>query len=326
MKLSHFKFIVVICLLILTGAGFVFSQNKSAKKDDKDMLRPLEIKANLFVLNASGNLASEIKPEEIKIFEDGVEQKITRLTKKEPPLLLGLIMDNTGTMRPKLETVIKAGQIIVANLKPNDEAFVVRFVSSEIIEEKQDWTTDKNALKEALEELYIEGGVSAVVDAVYTSAEKLFQRAKEDHSRRLALVLISDGEDRLSFYNEKQLIDLLKKTQIQVFPLTFVTELSPRGSQKKVEKFVHCLALETGGAAFPLIKQNKKAEGDAEILAALKSIVTELHSQYVVEYVSTNQKRDGQTRKLTVQISDGANGEKRQAYIRESFIVPVDKK
>ena len=327
MKLSHFRFLAAVCLLAL-GAGFVFAQDKSAKKDDKAVAQPLEIKANLLVADAAGNFANEIKAEEIRIFEDGVEQKITRLIKKDPPLQLGLIMDNTGSMRQKLEATIRAGETIVANLGPNDEAFIVRFTSSDKISVQEEWTKNKNLLVNALNDLYIEGGSSAVVDAVYTSAEKMLERGKNDASKRCALILISDGQDVMSYYNEKQLFDLLKGTEIQVFPLAFVTQLSPQGktTQKVVENFVHRLALETGGAAFPLTRQNNKSEADAEILTALKSIVRDLRAQYIVQYVSTNQKRDGLVRKLTVQIADGAKGEKRQGFVRDSFVVPADKK
>jgi VWFA-related protein len=325
MKRSVFAFIIGIYLLFaIADSGL--AQNKSAKKDDKNAeTQTLEIKANLLILDNRGNPLGDIKPEEIKIFEDGAEQKITRLTKKEP-VRLGLVMDNTGSLRSKLETVIEAGKTVVDNLRAGDEAFIVRFSGADNISEMQDWTNDKFKLKSALDELFIEGGLSAVVDAVYVSAEKMLESVKNDDSKRYALVLVSDGEDAGSRYKEKQLFELLENTPIQVFTLAFITEISPRGNPKLVENFVQRLALETGGAAFPLVKQNNPDARNAELSAALRSIIAELRAQFVVEYISTNQKRDGGARKLTVQIADGASGEKRSARVRESFIVPVDKK
>jgi len=61
------------------------------------------------------------------------------------------------------------------------------------------------------------------------------------------------------------------------------------------------------------------------MVRAIKTILIELQAQYVVGYTSTNQKRDGNLRKLTVQIADGAKSEKRQTFIRESFVVPEEK-
>lgn len=323
MKFAYFQIIAIVCLLLTSGD--VFAQDKSVKKDDKAALERLEIKAGLLISDHKGNPLGDIKPEEIKILEDGVEQKITRLTKKMP-LKLGLVMDNTGSLRSKLETVIEAGKTVVDNLRSDDEAFIVRFSGSNNISEVQDWTSDKLKLKRELDNLFIEGGLSAVVDAVYVSAQKMLESAKTDDSKRYVLLLVSDGEEAGSRYKEKQLFELLKNTPVQVFTLAFITEISPRGNPKLVEIFVRRLALETGGAAFSLVKQNNPDERNAEISAALRSIIADLRAQFVVEYVSTNQKRDGGTRKLTVQIADGANGEKRRAYIRESFVVPADKK
>jgi len=323
MKVS--RIIFASLLLCFFGIGFAHSQDNSKKdksKDNKSGSKFVEVKANLMVLEADGKFA-DIKLEDLKIYEDGVEQKIEYVTKKENALNIGFVMDNTGSMRSYLERIAAAGATLVNNLRQQDEAFVVRFVSSDKVEIFQDWTSNKKLLNDGLANMFIEGGRSAVIDGIYLSAEVVKKREKVDHSTRTALILITDGDDRDSYFNRRQLFDLLKGSDMQIFVIGLVGELAFESLQKNSVKFINQLALETGGAAFVLKGKSKKIE--TELVESIKAILTELNSQYVVGYTSTNQKRDGLARKLTVQIADGAKGEKRQAFIRESFVVPEEK-
>jgi len=318
MKVSQLIFTSLLCLF---GIGFVYSQDDSKKdksKDNKSVPKPIEVKANLMILEADGKFA-DIKLEDLKIFEDGAEQKITYLAKKENALNVGFVIDNTGSMRLLLEEITKAASILVANLEATDEAFVVRFVDSDNISVIQKWTSNKAELKSALENMYVEGGQSAITDALHLSAEEILEREKQDKSKRYALILISDGEERDSYFKFEEMLALLKGTDIQIFMLSYAN-FAPKKPNESV-KFSNRVAFETGSIVRILTKKKTKEE----IIDALKAIVGELRSNYIVGYSSTNQKRDGLPRKLTVQIADGAKGEKRQAFIRESFIVPEEK-
>jgi len=323
MKVSRIVFASL--LLCLFGIGFVYSQDSSKKdksKDNKSVLKPVEVKANLLVLEADGKFA-DIKLEDLKIYEDGAEQKITYFAKKENALNIGLVMDNTGSMRSQLERVIAAGATFVNNLRAQDETFIVRFVGSDNIEIVQEWTSNKRLLNNGLTNMFIEGGQSAITDALYLSANKILEREKADKSKRGALILVTDGEDRRSYYKREQLLDLFKGSDVQIFTIGLVSEIPNESVRKDSVKFINQLALETGGAAFILQGKNKDAEN--ALAQSLKAILTELNSQYIIGYTSTNQNRGGSARKLTVQIADGAKGEKRQNFIRESFVVPEEK-
>ena len=323
MKIS--RTIFASLLLCLFGIGFVHSQDKSEKKSNDKKAEPkaIEVKANLMVLDADGKFANDIKLEDLKIYEDGAEQKITYLAKKENALNIGLVIDNTGSMRTQLERIVTAGRTFVSNLRPQDEIFLVRFVSSEKVYIVQEWTSNKTLLSNALENMYIEGGASAIIDGLYLSANKVLEREKANKSKRGALILISDGEDRNSYYKRQQLFDLFKESDVQIFTIGLIDEIRSEKIKKNSVGFINQLALETGGAAFILQGKNKEIEDG--LVQSLKAILSELNSQYVIGYTSTNQKRDGSLRKLTVQIADGAKGEKRQTFIRESFVVPEEK-
>jgi VWFA-related protein len=217
--------------------------------------------------------------------------------------------------------------VIVANLGAQDEAIVIRFVDSSKVEVIEEWTGDKTKLLASMKDkLYIEGGQSAVLDAVYLAAENIKAKGQSTPLRRNAIILISDCEDRDSYYKVNDILNVLKGTDIQIFTIALTSEigssrdLASGGHRKKAkaEDLSKTLAFATGGNNYILDKKL------SEILpASLKSLVVELRSQYVVGFTPTNQNRDT-IRKLRVEVSDGAKGEKRQGLIRESYFVPKE--
>lgn len=313
--MKFLKSVLVLCLLISLCAA-AFAQNKSKEKDDKKQPKPLDVKMNLLVLNEQNGFINDLRQEEIKVFEDGIEQKITYFAKKESALNIGLLMDNTGSMRDLMEETTYVGKTIVDNLRDTDEAFVVRFVSSETVEIIQEWTSDKSKLNLALESMFVQGGQSAVLDAIYLSAQELLKREAKNKNKRYAILLVSDAEDRDSFYKYNDVINLFKDTDIQIFVLSYADGAPQR--KKKAQKLSHLLSLDTGGTTYSLTEKRKPEE----LNEVLKKMVIELRSNYVVGYTSTNPKRDGATRKLTVEITPSAKGEKRRVITRESFVVP----
>lgn len=119
----------------------------------------------------------------------------------ETSLSYGLVVDNSGSLRPIMKRIIQASKNVVAGNKANDETFIVHFVSSIEIERAVDFTQDKTVLNKAIEKFEPRGGQTAIIDALYLSAEYLTQKSKTgDKNRRRALVLITDGEDRDSYY------------------------------------------------------------------------------------------------------------------------------
>lgn len=304
MKLAaHFFSIILI---------FIFTFNIYSQKKDS----PIEVKANILVTDEKGNPVEDVKQEDLKIYEDGVEQKITLFTKKEPVLNLAMVFDNSGSVRIKLNEILGCGKIIAENLGEKDEAVVIRFVNSDKIEVTQDFTNDKKLLREAIENLYVEAGQSAVLDAVYLSAEKLLTKQKINPSNRYAILLFSDAEERDSFYKLDDVLKMFEGNDLQVFILSYAN-FAPT-NKKDSRKLSNLLPLKTGGTSY-LIPGKYKSD---DLIIFLKAIIYELRSQYIVGYTSTNPLRDGKSRKLTVQIADSEKGEKRIGYIREGFTVP----
>lgn len=309
--------IVSLVFLFILPIG-ITAQNKKEKNAKQT---PIEIKANVLVFDEKNQLVGDVKKEDIKIFEDGAQQQITYFAEKKPVLNLGIVVDNSGSLRPLLDEIIWACSYMATNLRDADEAFIIRFVDRSKIEVVEDWNSDKTKLINACNgNLYVEGGQSAVLDAVYLSAGKILERAKEDTSKRYALLLISDVEERDSYYTFNQTIELFKETDSQLFILSYA-ELAPN-KKEFAKSLSHLLSLETGGTIYTLSKKHDREE----LKKALGKIIIELRSNYIVGYTPTNQNSDGLPRKLTVQVADDAKGNKRSGLIREEYIVPKPRK
>src|SRR5258706_9725181 len=116
------------------------------------------------VIDRNNHPINNVPKEDFRILENGVSQPIFSFTREEVPVMYGLAVDTSGSLRPAFEQVINAGKAIINSNKKGDETFLERFISSDKIETVQDFTANKDALMDGLDTLYIEGGQTAVID------------------------------------------------------------------------------------------------------------------------------------------------------------------
>ncbi len=277
------------------------------------------VNLNVRVVDRNNRPIGTLKQDDFKIYEDNVIQPIEFFTKAEVPTNYSLVVDNSGSLRLQLDKVIEASKIIVATNRPDDETSVIRFVSSDKIEILQDFTSNKTEINDALEDFHVDGGKTAIIDAVYLAAERVteYEKTRGDDRKRRALILVTDGEDRDSFYNEKQLLDSLKETDVQIFIIGFVNDLDKEGGfisksdRSKAMDFLNRLATETGGKAyFP--------NDISELNGIAQNITSELRTQYLISYAPTNDKQDGSLRNIKVSVVEGADKQRRIALTRGS--------
>lgn len=275
------------------------------------------VNLNVRVVDRNNRPINNIQQGEFKIFEDNVPQQIEFFSKSEVPTNYSLVIDNSGSLRSQLDKVIEAGKILINTNRPDDETSVVRFVSSDKIEIVQDFTPSKIDLNDALDNLFIEGGQTAIVDAVYLAAERVgaYEKGRSDDRKRRALILVSDGEDRNSYYSETQLFQLLRESDVQIYVIGFINELEKgsglfsKSDREKSKNFLDRLATETGGKTYYPNSVN-------ELNEIARDIASELRTQYSIGYVPTNDKRDGSFRNIKVVVADGPNKQKRIAVTR----------
>ena len=162
------------------------------------------------------------------------------------PVTFGLVVNNNGSIRTILETIIQTTKKIVKAKQPNDEVFLVRFASSDKINVMVASTRDAAELAAGAEEMYPEGGLSAITDALYVAAKEFKQQSCETGTCKQSLILISDGEERQSEFKPKQLLDALKEKNIRVYAICLIENLS----RNKEVKFLQNITNQTGGKAY----------------------------------------------------------------------------
>ena len=153
----------------------------------------------------------------------------------------GLAIDNSGSFRLLLDRVISVSTDIIDQHRPADEAFLVTFVSTDKIVLRQELTDSKTDLHDAAENMFIQGGQTAILDAMKSAADYLVTNAKPDTTR--SLVLITDGDDRDSRTKFDDLLKLLKEQKIRVFVIAL-------SDLKVVTRLIDRLVKETGGKMF----------------------------------------------------------------------------
>jgi Ca-activated chloride channel family protein len=288
---------------------------------DEDQIYKVDtelVNLNVRVIDRNNRPINNLQKNEFKIFEDGEQQQIEFFSKSEVPTNYSLVIDNSGSLRQQLEKVVEAGKILVNSNKSDDETSIIRFISRDKITVEQPFTANKSDLIDTLDNLYIEGGQTAVIDAVYLAVQQVQEYEKSekaDDRKRRAIILVSDGEDRDSYYTEPQLTELLRESDVQIFVIGFVDDLQKEGGfiskspQAKAKSFLERMANETGGKSyFP------NSVGDLPDIA--KNISSELRTQYSIGYLPSNEKPDRTYRNIKVMVDDGPNKEKRIAITK----------
>lgn len=303
------------------------------ESDDEITIDTELVNLNVRVVDRYNRPIANLSRTDFTVFEDKTAQPIEFFSTSEVPTNYTLLIDNSGSLRAQLEKVIDAGKTIIGTNRPADETSIIRFVSSEKIMLEQDFTSDKEELMHALDNLFVEGGQTALIDAVYVATNTIsdYEKIRGDVKRR-ALILVSDGEDRNSVYEEEQLFALLRETSVQIYVIGFVDELDSDGSiirkspQKKAKALLTRLAEETGGKVY--FPKNVEQLGGIAI-----DIASELRTQYSIGYMPTNDRKDGTYRNIRVEVNDGPGKQKRIPITRtgrtaekEPTLRPVDDK
>ena len=272
---------------------------------------------HVIITDNKGHALDDVKQSDIQLIEDGVPQTIESFSLVERPVIYGLVIDTSGSMRTQLPTIIDTAKKIIEANRPNDEAFIVRFVSSDRIMLAQEKTSDKLQLLNALNTFYVEGGRTAVIDAVYLSAEKLMKAEPSEQKLqpRKALILITDGEDRSSIRKEEDLFRMLQDGGPMIFVIGLVEELDAevaftrKSPRERALGLIERLTQETGGRVlFPKKK---------DFANVVTEITHDLQRQYVVGYRSMAEPQKVHT--VEIKVSDTPDKKKRKAVLKSKY-------
>src|SRR5215471_7535108 len=273
------------------------SQPQKQGKDDYTLsIEALEVQLPISVVDKEGRPLDGLKQENFQIFEDKVQQTIKTFRHEDIPLSLGLVIDNSGSMRNKRERVNSSALAFVRESNPEDESFIVNFDDSAYLE--QDFTSSIGDLIDALENIDARGE-TALYDALYLAAEKVTKDGKKD---KKAILLISDGEDNASKYGINKVFEALRQSKVTVYAVGLLEEDDQRGglfkkppSKKAKEDLIKFAEITGGQAYFP-----KNLD---EVEELVKHIAHDIRNHYTITYTPTNTKLDGSWREVTVKIN-----------------------
>jgi VWFA-related protein len=249
-----------------------------------------EVVLNATVLDDSGHLVNDLKKEDVHVFEDGVPQSIVAFQHQDIPVSMGILVDNSGSMRTKRAAVNSAALDLIRASNPQDEAFIVNFSDEAFID--QDFTSNINKLRDGLAHLDSKGG-TALYDATVASADQL---AKGASRPKQVLLIITDGEDNASGLTLEQTIHRVQDLQgpiVYSIGLLFGDDSGGREG-RRAKRALQMLSNETGGIAYFPKNLNEVDEIAAEV-------ARDIRSQYTIGYHSTKAAALGGYRTIKVE-------------------------
>ncbi len=287
-----------LAALVALGAGGPLSAQAPQRKPSDSVFRAgVEmVSLNVTVVDQQQHYLTDLESRDFTILEDGARQDITYFNRTSLPIALSLLIDTSASMEQRLTIAQDAAIGFAKKLRPQDLAQVVDFDTR--VEVLQGFTADTTALETAIRATQA-GGSTAMFNALYISLKELakIRPRTEDDVHRRAVVVLSDGEDTSSLVTYDEVLDLAKRSATTIYAIGLQSRDNGLSKGfKEAEYVLRQLATETGGRAF--FPQR------AEDLAGIYGVIAdELASQYVIGYASSNQKRDGSWRRLTVQVN-----------------------
>jgi Ca-activated chloride channel homolog len=268
------------------------------------------------VYDKSGHFVSGLKKENFKIYEDGVEQSVTAFSQEDVPVSLGILVDLSGSMRNKVEDVTKAALAFIRASNPRDQVFLVGF--NDQVELLQDYTNDIDEISDALDNTVVTGG-TALYDAVYLGVQK----AHDGVEPKKAIIVITDGEDRDSYYKLDEILAKVQESDVQIYSIGFLNPVPEKGlfghwSKSVPEKARDALQQfsdDTGAKAF-------FPKDIGEINNIVAEIAHELRSQYSIGYISSNPARNGSWRRVRVALDPASLATSNHIRHRRGYFAP----
>ena len=232
-----------------------------------------EVTLHASVVDDKNHLVTNLDKNDFTVFENNQPQKISHFHLEDFPVAVGIVIDNSGSMREKRDAVNKAALDLVKASNPDDQVFVVNFNDEYYLD--QEFTADLKRLQEALEHVEARGG-TALYDAIVASADYL------THSplQRKALFVVTDGEDDASQENLEQAVHHLEEEN---GPVVYAIGLLGEEKSRKAKHALEMIAERSGGEAFFPPTLN-------EVDDLSRSIAHDIRNQYTITYVPSTPK------------------------------------
>jgi VWFA-related protein len=238
------------------------------------------------VVDKSGRLITTLPQSAFQVFENGALQQVKLFKREDVPVSMGLIIDNSGSMREKRQKVAAAAVALVKDSNKEDEVFVVNFNDDPYLD--CDFTNDVQKMDQALSKIDSRGG-TAMRDAIRVSIDHMKEKAKRD---KKVILLVTDGNDNASSYSLENLVKAAQQSEIIIYAIGLLNE-EERREAKQAKRALDLLTVATGGQAY-----YPKELADVERIA--HQVAHDIRNQYTITYTPANQALDGSFRQIKV--------------------------
>lgn len=290
---------------LLTGAAFLIApafshgQEKPTPQtpDSGDAVFSSEsrlVPLNVTVTDKSGHLITDLPQSAFTVMENGTPQTIKTFKREDVPVSIGLIIDNSGSMRDKRQAVESAALTLVKSSNPQDEAFVVNFNDDAYLD-TPDLTSDINVLEQALTKINAKGG-TAMRDALRMSLEEIRKKAKRD---KKVLLVVTDGNDNASTETLESLVREAQQNDVLIYGIGLLSQ-EERKEAKAAKRALDLLVTSTGGQVF-------YPNTAAEVEEIAKEVARDIRNQYTIAYTPSNPALDGTFRQIKVSVKGRNN-------------------
>ena len=278
---------LILGTALMLGLWVLSAQTTSKPaKNDADTGLVFRADTRLVVLHTTvqdkrNRLVTDLPEESFRVYEDDVLQNLTLFRREDVPVSLGILVDNSGSMRDKRRKVNAAAVSFVKASNPQDEVFIVNFNDEAFLDSP--FTADLPRLQDGLQRIDSRGG-TALYDAVSMSLDYMDEEAERD---KQVLLVISDGEDNASRSTLENLVRRLQGSEqgTVIYAIGLLSEESRR-SAKRASRAIQHIVKATGGAAF-------FPESVDEVDSLTQQVARDIRNQYTLAYSPSNLDRQG---------------------------------
>jgi len=270
------------------------------------------------VVDAKGHMVNDLTESDFKVYENSVLQNVQVFKHADIPVSMGIVIDDSGSMKEKRPAVNAAALAFVETSNPQDQVFVVNFNDTAYIDTPGDFASNMEDLRGALEKIASQGG-TALFDAVYTSIDHL----RLGNRDKKVLLVITDGVDNESRYTLDELLRYAQESNVLIYTIGLLGEEDTDSKlfahlshdDKKAKKDLELLAKDTGGDAyFPRSLD--------EVNSTCHEIAHDIRNQYTLAYYPTNKAFDGTFRAVRVDAFEHGTRKKLIVRTRPGYYAP----
>lgn len=272
------------CLLPFLAASILHAQDDGVFRADARL-----VVLHATVLDRSGRLVTNLPQTAFRTYEDGVLQQLKLFKREDVPVSLGIVIDNSSSMKNKQEKVKAAAKELVAASNPQDEVFLVNF--NDDVYRDTDFTSDPKKLEEGLAKFNCMGG-TAMRDALQAGIR--YAKAKGKHDKKV-IVLVTDGDDNMSEATLEEVVREAQQREVLVYAIALLSE-EERDAAKRARQALDLIARSTGGSVW-------YPKDVSEVSDIALQVAHNIRNQYILAYTPSNPKLDGGFRQIRLNVN-----------------------